>query len=148
MADISYFESRQGRLTCTAEDLFSFVTDIRNFEQLVPGGNITNWNAEKDSCSFNVSMLGTVGIRITGKEMNRRVEFTGDALKKEDFSMLLHISGDRPDPAEVKITLMADLNPMLKAMASKPIAGFLDTLIDEMENFNGWKDPAKQNQPL
>jgi hypothetical protein len=33
----------------------------------------------------------------------------------------------------------ADLNPMLRAIASGPIDRFLETLVTEMENFREWK---------
>ncbi len=148
MSDLSYFESRHGKLTCTAENVFSFVTDIRNFEQFIPVDTVSNWSAEKESCSFNVPMLGTVSFRIAEKEINRKVEFTGDALQKNDFSMLLAISDNGAGPAEVKVTLKADLNPILKTMASGPITRFLDKLIDEMEKFSGWKDDSIHNPPL
>ena len=42
--------------------------------------------------------------------------------------------------ADVKVTLSADLNPMMKMMASKPIGQFLEMLINEMESFRGWKE--------
>jgi len=38
MTDLSYFESRTGKLSCNAEEVFAFVTDIRNFERFIPGG--------------------------------------------------------------------------------------------------------------
>lgn len=140
MSDISNFESRPGKLTCTAEEVFNFVTDIRNFEQFIPQGTINNWQAERESCSFSVSMLGTVNFRLAEKEMYNKVVFTGDALKENDFSLVLHISGNGEDRAEVSVSLNADLNPVLKMMAAKPIGQFLESLINEMERFRGWKD--------
>jgi hypothetical protein len=92
MSSLSYFESRTGKLTCSAEEVFDFVTDIRNFEQFIPKGNISNWKAEKESCSFSVSMLGTVSLRLAEKEKCNKVVFMGDALKKNDFSLTLDIS--------------------------------------------------------
>lgn len=140
MANLSYFESRSGKLTCTTEEVFSFVTDIRNFERFIPKGTINNWHAEKESCSFGVSMLGTVTVRLAEKENYTKVVFTGDALKINDFSLILLISDTVKNPAEVKVTLSADLNPMMKMIAVKPIGQFLEMLIKEMENFRGWKD--------
>jgi hypothetical protein len=140
MPDLSYFESRTGKLTCNAEDVFVFVTDIRNFGQFVPDGTITNWYAERESCSFSVSMLGTVTVRLAETERFNKVVFNGDALKKNDFSLTLDISGEVKDRAEVRITLNADLNPILKMMADKPIRQFLELLVNEMESFRGWKD--------
>jgi hypothetical protein len=140
MSDLSNFESRSGILTCNAEEAFSFVTDIRNFERFIPKGVINNWNAEKESCSFGVSVLGTVSVRLAEREKYTKVVYTGDALKKNDFSLILFISDKVKNQAEVKINLSADLNPIMKMMAAKPISQFLEMLIKEMENFRNWKD--------
>lgn len=140
MSDLSNFESRSGKVTSCAEDVFAFVTDLRNFERFVPQGTVTNWKAEQESCSFSVAMIGTVSLILAGKEMNNKVIYNGDALNKNDFSLVLHISGNNINPAEVKILLSADLNPMMKMMAAKPIAQFLEMLISEMEKFRDWKD--------
>ena len=139
MTDLSYFESRTWKLTCSAEEIFDFVTNIRNFEQFIPKGNINNWKADKESCSFSVSMLGTVSVRLAEKEKCNKVVFMGDALKKNDFSLTLDISDNLNKTADVKVKLSADLNPMMKMMATKPIGQFLEMLINEMENFRGWK---------
>jgi hypothetical protein len=148
MSEISYFESRSGKLSCINKDVFAFVTDIRNFEAFIPQGSANNWQADMESCSFSVSMVGTVSLRLVEKVMYSKVVFKGDALKKNDFSLTLYISGHEDLPAEVKVSLSADLNPILKKMAAKPISQFLELLIVEMEGFKGWKDFKAQNQPL
>jgi hypothetical protein len=143
MDESSYFESRSGILTCSDKDFYTFVTDIRNFERFIPNGTINNWQAERDLCSFNVSTLGTVSFRVSEKVMYNKVLFSGDALKKNDFSMVLNIVNRGIDRTEVKVSLNAQLNPMLKMMASKPIGRFLEILINEMESFRGWKEIKK-----
>ena len=140
MSDLSNYESRSGSLSCTSKEVFDFVTDIRNFEQFIPAGTINNWQSGKDTCSFSVSMIGTVSLRIEKKEPYNKVIFNGDALKKNDFSLVLNILGNANNYAEVKVLLEAELNPMLKMMANKPIIQFLEMLIREMENFKGWKN--------
>ncbi|MCE5346267.1 MAG: hypothetical protein LLG13_08280 [Bacteroidales bacterium] len=140
MTNLSQFESRSGQLTCRPEELYRFVTDIRNFERFVPQGIINNWQAEKGSCSFTLSMIGPVGLRLAETEINNKVVYNGDALKKNDFSLVINISSSINNSAEVKVQLNADLNPMLKMVAAKPIAQFLETLINEMEGFKEWKD--------
>jgi hypothetical protein len=139
MADLSFFQSRSGKLSCNAEEVFTFVTNVRNFEQFIPKGSIKNWSADKESCSFSVSMLGTVSVRLTEKEKYSKVVFKGDALKKNDFSLTLSISDNLKEPAVVKLSLSADLNQMMKMMAFKPISQFLEVLIKEMESFRDWK---------
>jgi len=139
MSNNSYFESRSGTLSCTAQECFAFSTDIRNFEQFIPKGTISNWQADRESCSFTVSMIGSVSVRLAKKEMYTSIVFNGDALKKNDFELVLHITDNGEKPAEVKVSLNAELNPMMKMVAVKPISQFLEMLITEMEKFRDWK---------
>ena len=140
MSDLSRFESRTGNLSSTAEDCFAFVSDIRNFERFIPRESISNWQSDRESCSFSVSMLGTVSIRIAQKEEYCKIVFKGDALKQNDFELVLHILDNINKLADVIVVLIADLNPMMKMIAAKPIEQFLEMLIKEMENFTGWKE--------
>ncbi|MDO9579407.1 MAG: hypothetical protein Q7J06_02405 [Bacteroidales bacterium] len=140
MSDLTYYESRVGKVTSSAQGVFNFVTDMRNFDQFIPHGTINNWKAEIDSCSFNVAMLGTVSFLLAEKEMYNKVVYTGDALKKNDSTLVLDITEKSKNSAEVKVSLKADINPMLKVMDAKPIEQFLEILINEMERFRGWED--------
>jgi len=38
------------------------------------------------------------------------------------------------------VLMTAELNPIMKMIAVKPINQFLEMLINEMEGFSGWKD--------
>jgi hypothetical protein len=143
MSGLSHYESRSGSLLCTPKEVFEFVTDIRNFEQFIPRDSISNWQSGKETCSFTVSMVGEVSVRIDKKEPFTQVIFSGDALKKNDFTLVLNISDSADNKADVKVFLEAELNPMLKMVANKPIIQFLEMLISEMENFKGWKNIIK-----
>jgi hypothetical protein len=140
MDGLSHYESRSGSLSCTSREVFDFVTDIRNFEQFIPDGTINNWQSDRDSCNFSVSMVGTVSVRIEKKEPYNKVIFNGDALKKNDFSLVLDIKDNTNEKAEVKVLLEAELNPILSMVANKPIIQFLEMLIVEMEKFREWKN--------
>jgi hypothetical protein len=140
MSNPSIFESRYGKVSCNGREVFEFVTDIRNFEQFVPADTINNYKADKDSCSFTVPMLGQVAVRIFEKTEFSKVVFNGDALKKEDFTLTLNISDDMKESAGISVILVADLNPMMKMVAVKPINQFLEMLVTQMEKFRGWKD--------
>lgn len=116
------------------------MTDIRNFERFIPERTINAWYAEKESCRFKVSMLGEVNVRLIEKEKYNKVVYSGDALRKNDFLLTINISDNDERPADVQLMLSADLNPMMKMIASKPIEQFLEILIKEMETFCGWKE--------
>lgn len=132
----SYFESRNGEMDCTPEEVFYFMTDMRNFKRFVPAGVVSNYVDDIDSCSFSVQKAGKVNVRLDRKEKYDLISYRGDALKDNDFELLLHITRKPDNFAVVKVTVNADLNPMIKMFASKPIAQFLEMVIDKMERLN------------
>jgi len=139
MGDISTFESRTGNLTCTPGEIFDFVTDIRNFRQFVPAGTIENLKVEAESCSFRVSPVGDVRFNLAQREPHKKVVYEGNVLHSNDFSLVLDIRENISGKAVVNLRLAAHLNPLLKMMAAKPIAAFLEKMIDEMEKFKVWQ---------
>jgi carbon monoxide dehydrogenase subunit G len=139
MPDISKFESRTGKLTCTPPEIFDFVTDIRNLMQFVPDGTIDDLQIDSDSCSFHISPLGKVYLNLSEKEPYNKVVYNGNVLQSNDFSLVLNIKENNAGKAEVNLKLAAHLNPLLKMMAAKPIDSLLEKLVDEMEKFKGWR---------
>jgi carbon monoxide dehydrogenase subunit G len=137
---MSEFVSKTGNLTCTPEEIFDFVTDIRNFRQFVPEGSVDNMQIEKDSCSFRIPQMGNVDLYLSEKEPYKGVIYKGTAFKSQDFSLQLNITGNNSGKAEVNVKLVAELNPFMKMIAAEPINRFLETLIQEMEKFSGWKN--------
>jgi len=127
-------------VTCSAEEVFNFISDIRNFERFVKMDKISDWYADRKSCSFRITPLGSINLFIAETEPFTKVIFSGTALQSNNFTLFFHISGSKNEPAGVKVTLDAELNPLLKMMASQPLSQFLAALMDEMEGFKGWKD--------
>ena len=140
MSQMSRYESRTGNLSCKPEEVFGFVTDIRNFRQFVPEGTINDLEIAKDSCSFNISPLGNIKMNLSESEPNTSVVFNGTVFGMNDFSLILTIKENLAGNAEVVVKLAASFNPFLKMMADPHINRFLGTLIDEMEKFRGWKN--------
>jgi carbon monoxide dehydrogenase subunit G len=137
---MSEFESRKGSLSCTPEEIFDFMTDIRNFRQFVPDGNIDNIKVDKDSFSFRIPQMGKVDLHLSEKEPFSRVKYKGTALQSQDFALHLNITCNTSGKAEVNVKLTADMNPIMKMVAAEPVKRFLEVLINEMEKFRGWKN--------
>lgn len=140
MSELSYFESRPGELSCNPAVAFDFITDLRNFRRFINEETITNWKADKDSCSFSVPMLGTVSVSVLEKQDGRLVVYQGDALSMNDFKIDVFLSASPEGGADVSLKLTASLNPMMKMIAEKPINQFMEILMKEIENFRDWHD--------
>jgi carbon monoxide dehydrogenase subunit G len=140
MTQVSAFSSRKGNPDCTPEEVFGFVTDMRNFIRFVPGGSVDSLTVEKESCSFSIPALGDVFVKLSEKDPFEKVVYEGKALQDNEFKLRMDILKSDSGKAEIQIFLEAGLNPFLKIMASGPITRFLEKLIDEIEKFRGWRD--------
>jgi carbon monoxide dehydrogenase subunit G len=138
MSEISSFESRTGRLVCSADTAFDFLTDLRNFKPFIPSDSINNLVLEADSCSFNVDMLGTVKIHVSEKIRPRKIVYSGIVPQVKDISLSIDLKDISPANSEVILNIKAEINPFLKMMAAEPIRKVLATIIEEMEKFRDW----------
>jgi carbon monoxide dehydrogenase subunit G len=84
-------------------------------------------------------------VSLTEKTPNSFVAYSGDALKKNDFKLLVHIFENERKLAEVRINLTVEINPFLKMMASGPIEKFIEKLISEMEKFEKWNIVSRES---
>lgn len=136
------FESRIGTLSSSAQEVFNFISDLRNFERFIPQERISDWKADKDSCSFSVPSLGSVELRVVEKEPFTKVIYSGKALSDNKFDIYFRIFANET-PAKADLIFEAELNPLVKMMISESIQKLLDTVINEMESFNGWGNAVK-----
>jgi len=142
------FESRPARLNYSAEEIYHFVTDIRNLRRFLPQNTVSDLKVEKDSCSFHVSMLGPVIIYISERDKYNKIVFSGNALQVKDFSLIMNLLETENKHSEVRVTLVAEMNPLLKMVAAEPVKQFLETLVNEMEKFSDWGNITEDNRPL
>ena len=139
MADYSVYKGRRAVLSCGSGDFFNFISDMRNFNRFVKEDYVSDWDATSDTCRIRIPHVGEAYVRISEKEAFSLVRYTGKVLQNNEFIIDTEISENGDSKAEVDITVRAELNPVLKMMASGLIERFLDSLVEEMENFSDWK---------
>ena len=139
MGNESQFSSREARLTCSGSEFYDFITDMRNFGQFLPPSSAGGWHADADSCRFDAVPLGEVRMRIISKTPCASVIFEGNILSANTFRLVVSIADMQDGKSGVRLMMETDLNPVIRMMASGPIERFLETLVCEMEKFDGWK---------
>ncbi len=138
MDNLSKFESRVGKIQSNSKAVYTFLNDMRNFEQFLPEGKVDNWLAEEDNCSFSVSPVGEAKIRIVDREPYIQLKYEGNGLNNTNFWLWVQLKELSDNDTRVKITLKADIKPMIKMMASGPLKDFLEKLVKGMEEFTAW----------
>ena len=129
-------ESRIGKIQSSQENVFNFLSDFNNFKQFVPEDKVDNWKSDNDTCSFKVTGIGDVGLEIIEKEPFDLIKITGNGMANVEFYLWIQLKEVVQEDTRVKLTMKAELNPMLKMVASKPLANFLELMVKYMEEFS------------
>ncbi len=126
-------ESKIGNINGPAERVYSFLSNFNNFKNLVPPDKVKEWHSTEDTCHFKVDGIGEAGLCIIEKEPFSTIKITGEEGSKLDFGFWIQLKEPAPNSTKIKLTIKADLNPMLKMMALKPLQTFVDSLVDQLE---------------
>ena len=130
------FESRIGKIQSSQKTVYDFLSDFNNFEQFIPGDKAKDWKSDESKCSFKVDGIGEVGLEIMEREPNKLIKITGSGMANVEFYMWIQLKDLEENDTRVKLTMKADLNPMIKMVATNPLKNFLEIIITKMENFS------------
>ena len=126
-------ESRIGKIASSEEHIYNFISNFNNFKAFIPTDKVQDFQSTDDTCSFSVPKMGTVGLRIIERMPYNTIKISGDGMANQKFAFWVQLKQVTDIDTRVKLTISADLNPMLKMMVAKPLQGFVDKLVDAME---------------
>ena len=114
-----------------AQQLFDLLTDVKNFERLMPE-NIAKFEVIGDD-AFIFGLKGMPEIKLKMKEKvapNKVV--LGAASDKLPFTLIANIEVISDSSSSVKLDFEGDFNPMMAMMIKGPIGKFIETLAANM----------------
>jgi len=130
------YESKIGKIQSSDEKVYTFLSNFNNFSEFLPEDQVQDWKSDENSCSFTIGGMGGVGLEIVERTPFTLIKMTGNGMSQVDFFMWIQLKAVGENDTRVKITMKADLNPMIQMMAAKPLKKFLDMMVDYMENFS------------
>ena len=124
-------ESNKRTLNKSSQAVFDFLSDVNNFEKIMPD-RVVNWQSTTDNCSFSIQGTADLGMRVVERKANSLVKLQDEGKVPFSFEFLAEIDELEIDLCTVQLIFNADLNPMLKMMASGPMTNFLNMLVDQL----------------
>ena len=124
-------KSKKVTVQKNASALCEFLSDVKNFEQLMPE-NISKFEVIRDD-AFVFALKGMPDIALEVKEViapNKVV--LGAISDKIPFQLEGLISEINSDSSEAELLFSGDFNPMMAMMIKGPINKFLETLSENM----------------
>lgn len=124
-------ESPRVTVEKSQQELFDFLSDVKNFESLMPE-NISKFEVLGED-EFLFALKGMPEIILKKKEVEAPNKIVlGAAGGKVDFSLTGNIKKLEDNKSEVQLYFNGDFNPMMAMMIKGPISKFIETLATKM----------------
>ncbi len=116
----------------SANDLCAFLSDVKNFETLMPE-NISKFEIINDN-AFIFALKGMPEIALEVKEVNAPNQVILGAMSdKIPFTLIGNIEAIDDNTSEAELRFEGEFNAMMAMMVKGPISKFLETLITNLE---------------
>ena len=92
--------------------------------------NLEDFSADSDSCSFTVSPIGRISLRIIDREENKTIKIQSEEGIPGSFTLWIQLLPVNENSCKSRLTLHADMNMMMKMMLGKKLSKGIDQFAD------------------
>ncbi len=108
----------------SVSEVYAFLADMNNHQQLMPD-SITEWSSTVDEARFNIQNMIKLSLKVDSRTPDKEIKIIPAAKPPFDMSLTWALSGGDKETT-VTYTISADLNMMMKMMASGPLQKLAD----------------------
>ena len=142
------YKSRTGEVPCGDRDLYAFLTDMRNFKEVLPSDMLSDWKATADKCSFRIDRAGRVNVSLKEALPHTMVSYTAENLFTGNMSLQVIIEALTPNSSKLYVTSDLNMNPLVRMFIGDAATQYLDKLIDIIERYDGYDKIRGYSQSL
>ena len=142
----AHYTSKHGQVAKRPEELYMAFTDLRNFAQMVPQGQVrAEIQADFDTLSVVVQGF-RIGVRVDDREPYRLIRL-GSTESPVEFVAVLHFDVSAiPGRTDFWIDLDANLNFMMKTMLGGKLQQMLDKMVDGLVDASEGRMPQMPDE--
>lgn len=126
------FHSNKVRVNAPEEKVFEFLSDFRNFKDLMPP-QIINWKADEQTCSFTIKGMADLSMRMINKNPFKNIHIAADGKNPINYTLDYFFSSADKEESFVEIVFDAELNPFLKMIASNPLQNLVNMIANKLQ---------------
>lgn len=128
---MTIIESKKVELARNRDEVKAYVQDLNNFEKLLPRDRISDFESDGNSCSFKISGMAKIGLKVISAEPQLvKLESTDSPFT---FTIDVHLDDIEAGTNAYQIVNL-DLNPMMKMMVEKPLRNLFDHISDRLQS--------------
>ena len=123
-------------LNTSQEEVFNFLSDLNNYDQILPEKNISDFSSSTETCQFKIQNIYMIGLEKNGNEGYSEIKLKSTKNSPVKFDLLLNLSS--PDnTTDVYLDCQADVTGMLKMMVEKPLKNLFSHMADRLKEVKG-----------
>ena len=127
-----HIEATKKKVAKSDKEVFDFLTDIKNFETLMPE-NIDKFEVlDENTFKFALKGMPEIVLRLKEQNPNDKV-ILGAASDKLPFTLTADITALGDNESEVGLSFEGQFNAMMAMMIKSPITNFMETLSTNMD---------------
>lgn len=126
-----HIESPKTTVNKSREELFHFLSDIKNFETLMPENTSMFEILSENKFAFALKGMPEITLELKEKNEFDRI-ILGSGSSKLSFTLTANIRAIEADKSEVCLVFEGDFNAMMGMMIKGPITSFIGTLTENM----------------
>jgi carbon monoxide dehydrogenase subunit G len=138
MSKETTYNSRSVTVACGPGDLYAFLTDMRNFETIIPVEKIKEWEADEIRCSFRVDHAGKINASLAETVPHSAIDYLVETYITGKITAHVAIEPVDHDRSRISISVSAHLNPFVKMAVGDAPEKYLEMIITAVENYNGY----------
>ena len=140
------YTSRKGEVPCGDSDFYAFLTDMRNFRNVLPGGVLTEWEATEDNCSFKVENTGRVKASLKEALPYSAITYNAETMFTGKISVQVEIEYISKNRSSFCITAGLSMNPLIRMLVRDSAGIYLDKIVDVIEAYSDFESIRGCNQ--
>lgn len=126
-----HLEAPKSHIHKSRKEVYEFLTDLGNFEHLMPDSIQTFEVLDKDTFRFALKGMPEIVLRRKSQDPYDRIVL-GAASDKLPFSLSADLREVTPEETEVSLSFEGQFNAMMAMMVKGPITNFLRTLSEKL----------------
>lgn len=118
----------------SADQVFAFLKDLRNYENLMPSSDVTNFSATEEEASLSLKGLGQFNITVEEQIPSSLIRLKPSGKLPFKFNIEWSIKPSE-NGAIVVGQINAELNMFMKMMAEPKLRSFVDQQAHKLKTF-------------
>ena len=114
------------------DSVYNFLQDLNNHEQLMPD-NIQDWSSTTDEARFTIKNMAKLALKISQRTANKEIVCVPSEAAPFQVQLMWKVEEISSNETKASFVIEAELNMMMKMMASGPLQKLVDHQVSKLK---------------